>query len=33
MERLFGVKVFLETWVKVQDAWREDERVLAELGY
>jgi GTP-binding protein Era len=33
MERLFGIKVFLEMWVKVQDAWREDERVLAELGY
>jgi GTP-binding protein Era len=33
MERLFGMKVFLEMWVKVRDAWREDEHVLAELGY
>jgi GTP-binding protein Era len=33
MERLFGMKVFLELWVKVRAAWREDERVLMELGY
>lgn len=33
MERLFGTKVFLEVWVKVKDAWREDERALMELGY
>ena len=33
MERLFGVKVFLELWVKVQEGWREDERALTELGY
>lgn len=33
MERLFGMKVFLEVWVKVKEAWREDERVLVELGY
>jgi GTP-binding protein Era len=33
MERLFGVKVFLELWVKVREAWREDEQVLTELGY
>jgi GTP-binding protein Era len=33
MERLFGVKVFLEVWVKVKEAWREDERILVELGY
>jgi GTP-binding protein Era len=33
MERLFGMKVFLELWVKVREAWREDERVLMELGY
>jgi GTP-binding protein Era len=33
MERLFGMKVFLEMWVKVRNAWREDEQVLAELGY
>lgn len=33
MERLFGMKVFLEVWVKVKEAWREDERTLVELGY
>lgn len=33
MERLFGMKVFLDVWVKVKEAWREDEQVLLELGY
>ncbi|HXV67587.1 MAG TPA: GTPase Era [Nitrospira sp.] len=33
MERLFGMKVFLEIWVKVKEAWRENEQVLVELGY
>lgn len=33
MERLFGMKVFLELWVKVKPAWREDEQALSELGY
>lgn len=33
MERLFGMKVFLELWVKVREGWREDEQVLTELGY
>jgi GTP-binding protein Era len=33
MERLFGMKVFLELWVKVKESWRGDERILAELGY
>jgi GTP-binding protein Era len=33
MERLLGKKVFLEMWVKVREAWREDERALIELGY
>jgi GTP-binding protein Era len=33
MEHLFGMKVFLEVWVKVKEAWREDEQALAELGY
>lgn len=33
MERIFGMKVFLELWVKVRPAWREDEQVLGELGY
>ncbi|MGH7236578.1 MAG: GTPase Era [Nitrospiraceae bacterium] len=33
MERLFGLKVFLELWVKVRPAWRQDESTLTELGY
>ncbi len=33
MERLFGLKVFLELWVKVRPSWRQDELVLKELGY
>lgn len=33
MERLFGMKVFLELWVKVKKAWREDEQILLQLGY
>jgi len=33
MEKLLGKKVFLEMWVKVRNAWREDERALIELGY
>jgi len=33
MEKLFEKKVFLEMWVKVRNAWREDERALIELGY
>jgi len=33
MERLFGLKVFLELWVKVRPAWRQHELMLTELGY
>ena len=33
MERLFDMKVFLQLWVKVKEGWREDEQMLAELGY
>ena len=33
MERLFGGKVYLGTWVKVRRAWTDDRRVLRELGY
>ncbi|MDR1461911.1 MAG: GTPase Era [Azoarcus sp.] len=33
MEKLFGGKVFLETWVKVRSGWADDERALKSLGY
>jgi GTP-binding protein Era len=33
MERLFGGKVYLGTWVKVRRAWTDDRRVLRSLGY
>ncbi|MDQ3229604.1 MAG: GTPase Era [Pseudomonadota bacterium] len=33
MERLFGRKVFLETWVRVREGWSNDESALRTLGY
>lgn len=33
LERLLGRKVFLELWVKVAKAWRENPALLRELGY
>jgi len=33
MERLFGSKVFLETWVRVREGWSDDEAALKTLGY
>ena len=33
MEKLFGGKVWLETWVKVKGGWADDERALRSLGY
>jgi GTP-binding protein Era len=33
MEKMFGGKVFLGTWVKVRRAWSDDARVLRQLGY
>jgi GTP-binding protein Era len=32
MEKLLGVKVFLQLWVKVKKGWREDERMLKNIG-
>lgn len=32
MERLFGGKVFLETWVKVKSGWADDLAVLQRMG-
>lgn len=33
MEKLFGGKVFLECWVKVQRDWMDDATALRRLGY
>ena len=33
MEKLYGGKVYLGTWVKVRKAWTDDARVLRQLGY
>jgi len=32
MERLFGGKVFLETWVRVRSGWADDTATLKRLG-
>lgn len=32
MEALFGAKVWLEVWVKVQRGWADDQRALKSLG-
>jgi GTP-binding protein Era len=32
LERFFDSKVYLDLHVKVKSEWREDERVLGELG-
>ena len=33
LERLLGRKVHVELWVKVAEGWRQDARVLRQLGY
>ena len=33
LERFLGRKVFLGLWVKLAPGWRQDERILRELGY
>jgi GTP-binding protein Era len=33
IERLLDAKVFLQVWVKVKKGWRDDKKVLHELGY
>jgi GTP-binding protein Era len=33
MERLFGRKVFLETWCKVREGWADDVNALSQFGY
>lgn len=33
MEYAFNLKIFLSLWVKVQKDWRDNDRLLVELGY
>ena len=33
LEQLFGTKVFLQLFVKVEEGWRDNMRVMRELGY
>jgi GTP-binding protein Era len=33
IETLTGSRVYLELWVKVKKGWRDDKRILRELGY
>ena len=33
MEAFFGKQIFLETYVKVKENWRDDERSLRQFGY
>ena len=33
MERFFGVKVFLDLWVKVKENWRDSTAVIANFGF
>ena len=33
MEKLFGVKVFLDLWVKVKENWRESAKTVGNFGY
>jgi len=33
MEKLFGMKIYMEMLVKVQAGWRDDSRILFDLGY
>ncbi len=33
IEKLLGARVFLSLWVKVRKKWRDDDRLLRELGY
>lgn len=33
LEQIFGTRIFLELWVRVEKKWRKDERLLRKLGY
>jgi GTP-binding protein Era len=32
-ERFFGEKVYLQTWVKVKENWRDSARLIRNFGY
>ena len=32
LERFFGTRVYLDLHVRVKSEWREDERILGEIG-
>ena len=33
MERFFGCKVFLQTWIKVKEDWRNSVQLMRNFGY
>ena len=33
MERFMGTKVFLQTWVKVKENWRDNINLIRNFGY
>ena len=33
LKEIFGVKIKLEMWVKVEPGWMKNEKLLAEMGY
>jgi GTP-binding protein Era len=33
MERFLGAKVYLETWVKVKENWRDNQAFMRNFGY
>jgi GTP-binding protein Era len=33
MESFFGTRVYLELWVKVKEGWRDNGRILKDLGF
>ena len=33
IEALLGTRVFLETWVKVKENWRDNDIALTNFGY
>jgi len=33
IERFMGTKVFLSTWVKVKENWRDSDAMLKNFGY